>query len=122
MAESTEKKVSFKDRLKGFYHKHEKACKVGGALLVCAGMFVLGKHVASSDNTALPAGDSGETKALAESEPIDFGRDCTMTFFVDEDGTELGKVPCSEVYAQEMIDSYNDFMASKAEKSEIAAE
>lgn len=122
MAESTEKKVSFVERVKGFYHKHEKACKVGGALLVCAGMFVLGKHVASSDNTELPAGDSGETKALPQSNNELFGRDCTMTFTVDEDGTELGKVPCYESYAKEHIDSYNDFMASKAEKSEVAAE
>ena len=106
MAESTEKKVSFVERAKGFYHKHEKACKVGGALLVCAGMFALGKHVASSDNTALPAGESGETKALPESEPIDFGRDCTMTFTLDEDGSEMGKVACSEHFANEIIDSY----------------
>ena len=121
MAESTEKKVSFVERAKDFYHKYEKACKIGGALLACAGMFALGKHMAS-EKSELPAGDSGETKVLPQSYNELFGRDCTMTFTVDEDGTELGKVPCYESYAKEHIDSYNDFMASKAEKSEVAAE
>lgn len=103
MAESTEKKVSFVERAKGFYHKHEKACKVGGALLVCAGMFVLGKHVASSGNTELPAGDSGETKALPESKH-DFGEDMTMRFYYDKDGSELGNgVAVSEEFARDFV-------------------
>lgn len=33
-----------------------------------------------------------------------WGRDCTMTFTVDETGEEIGKIRCTETYAMELLE------------------
>ena len=40
---------------------------------------------------------------------IDYGRDCTMKFVVNDTQEVLGEVPCTELYAKEEIEIYNDF-------------
>lgn len=44
---------------------------------------------------------------LSEKE-TDYGRDCTMRFIVDETQEVLGEIPCTELYAKENIESYEE--------------
>lgn len=51
-----------------------------------------------------------ETKIEELSEPeTDFGRNCTMKFVVDETQEVLGEIPCTELYAKENLEDYEEF-------------
>ena len=104
MAETTEVKVSFKERALGFYYRHEKAIKIGGTVLACVGAFALGKSLSSNKFEALPSGNE-EKDSLPEKTEPDFGKDMTMRFYYDDDGTELGNgVGVTEAFAKDFVD------------------
>jgi len=43
-------------------------------------------------------------------EEPDYGRDCVMKFIVNDDSQEvLGEVPCTELYAREELDIYDNY-------------
>ena len=84
-------------KCKNWVKEHKKVV-IGTGLAVAAGIgaVVLGKKVSSKSNEVLELPDD-----------IDYGRDCTMRFVVNETQEVLGEVPCTELYAKEEIQDYN---------------
>ena len=73
--------------------------KVIGFILFIIGLFI-GSKVEEKRNR----------DSYVEIDEIDYdpGRDCKMTFMVDDDTKEvLGEVPCSESYAKDMLDYFS---------------
>ena len=72
--------------------------KTGLAITVASiGAVVLGKSVSKNSNDVYEIPDN-----------TDYGRDCTMKFVVNETQEVLGEVPCTELYAKEEIDMYEE--------------
>lgn len=81
--------------------KEHKGAIVGSSLglLATVGLVAVAKKN-KKDDDVYPYGDGTEP---------DYGRDCTMRFIVDETQEVLGEVKCTELYAKEEIEMFNEF-------------
>lgn len=85
-------------KCKDWIKEHKKQILIGGlsAVAVCGGAALLSKS-------------RKENEEVDELPEPDYGRDCTMKFVVDETQEVLGEVPCTELYAKEELEAYEEF-------------
>lgn len=95
--------TAVKDDAKEIWKKHKKKI-IGGALIVAAGAATLaGKRNKQNEQSTNEENliDDGQTTPT-----FDTGRDMTMKFIYDDDGTEAPKtVSCKESFYQDMVDA-----------------
>ena len=98
-----------KEKFKKIYISGKNWCKknkkkIIGIAIFVGGIFVGAKIKAKKNNSNYEI----------ENYDFDEGRDCRMTFMVDDDTNEvLGEVPCTEAYAKDMIECFGDSKISE---------
>lgn len=92
--------MNIKSKIKkvGSWIKEHKTIVVGTVLGTTLGV-IGSKVLLNKKNNKLEEGSN---------EDYDYGRDCTMKFVVDETQEVLGEVPCTELFAKEEIEMFND--------------
>ena len=87
-------------KAKNWVVDHKGVVIAGAAGLLCGGLYL--KHKMSDDSEEL---DTCEN----DNESIDYGRDMKMQFMYEDTGELLeGSVPCTEMYAKEMIEEFSE--------------
>lgn len=103
-----------KNKAKEFLSRNKWKIAGGAAAIVLT--VIVGKKVVKAnshkdvtDIIGFPTEEvSVIAKANKEDIPFDYGRDCVMKFFVEDTGEFLGEAFCTESYAKDMIDSFNE--------------
>ena len=100
-------KGNLKERVKKIWREHKTEIIIGGVTIVGAaigtGIIVSKYKKSKSVNCANTLDEILEVTAI-EKEPLDVGRDCLMTFTVEETGEVLGSVKCCESYVKDWVD------------------
>lgn len=100
-----------KEKISNFYQNHKKGfttgCIIVGTLPLAALLGVSTYGIVKDK----------KQKKLSEScneDDTDYGRDCLMQFVTDDEDHEvLGAVPCTELFAKESIEDYDNFLKTK---------
>lgn len=94
------KKVFSKENVKKFW-KENKEFVIGVGVAI-GGIAATMVYISNANK-----GDKNNNFEHAEEtfEEFDYGRNCLMTFTVEETGEKLGTVRCTETYVQDWVDS-----------------
>ena len=94
------------DKIKELYNKTKQWIKDHKKIIIGG---VVGTTAIALGAKALMNSDKPEENNEYDMNNIDYGRDCIMKFIVNDDTQEvLGEVPCTELYAKEEIDIFNN--------------
>ena len=101
-----EENKTLKGKVKKFWTEKRELIILGGAVVGT----VIGSAIAINKiNGSIEKQEDYEGATLdsvENVEPIDYGRDCIMTFTVEETGEVLGKVGCTESFVNDMSDLF----------------
>lgn len=94
-------------KTKNWCEEHKKEIAIVGGMVVFGGMAYFGLKRNKSRNVvdALDTvSDVASNVAMNfEDDAADLGRDCIMTFTVEETGEKIGEALCTELFAREMM-------------------
>ena len=100
------KKVFSKEKVKKFWKENKEivigvGVAIGGIAATMAYINNANKKLEADGQEII----NGFKKAEETFEEFDYGRDCLMTFTVEETGEKLGTVRCTESYVHDWVDS-----------------